>query len=563
MLAISQFGDKPTVYDMFDSLESTIKCKTNELARYLTPPRATKIDLTTSLIPSDIGTVTPMDVSLFEESPTATSVTTCATLRTTKTSPSSSETNHNVDCKLDKNASIFSPFIPQLVSELQLAFSTSSIENILKNILYNLHSNKPPSRVSSKIPPELEKHLTSYETKLTSIDESLIKIIHQQNQALLHQNQITQNLLQATQNLILHQQNQSSPPTPTSSDSSRTKKKRSKSASANKTSSQWFDNRMKHHSSSSSSDESTVDSRTLPPILPTLDKSTYSPPSEIRNLKQSRLRKKYNNSKKRNKSPSVIFSSSPNDIQHKRTPSPLSYKILESDSEEYKIKNYLQLPILSDILLKVLDKESADTFSYHMPLLDDFMQLHIIDFIELFCNWINIPRRDEDLIKKLQHTVRAKDKTISTLKKLVLTKPSIDTSVESSTPVDKSSSVSTSSDQPHHLHRINSDSDSDDYPSKISSNKHEINPIINSTTVEHESRSTNEPDIDPFNHEFDDQYEQVFQDGVEQTLNQLGYFDDDFPRYTEKDMHETFQDGRELGIEETIDNQDCIERDRR
>lgn len=166
-----------------------------------------------------------MDVSLFEESPTATSVTTCATLRTTENSSPS----HNADCNLNKNASIFSPFIPQLVSELQSTFSTSSIENILKNILYTLHSNKRPSTVLSKIPPELERYLNSYKTKLTSINESL-------NKLLLQQNQVTQNLLQATQNLILHQQNQSNTPTPTCSTSSR--KKRSNSPSFDKTTNQ-------------------------------------------------------------------------------------------------------------------------------------------------------------------------------------------------------------------------------------------------------------------------------------------------------------------------------------
>lgn len=70
MLAISEFVELPTIYSLFDSIKSAFKSKTIELAEYLTPPRNNKIDLEVLLISSDVSTtVTPIDISLYNEHP--------------------------------------------------------------------------------------------------------------------------------------------------------------------------------------------------------------------------------------------------------------------------------------------------------------------------------------------------------------------------------------------------------------------------------------------------------------------------------------------------------------
>ena len=334
---------------------------------------------------------------------------------------------------------------------------------------------------------------------------------------------------------------------------------------------------MKQHSSPSSSDKYKVDFRkSSPSPLPSLDQITYSTPSEIRTTKKSKLRNKFNRHKKNDPSISSTVESSKESSSKEETKAPtkvphrLSYHMSDTDSEEYKVK-YHKLPILSNLLLQVVDNKSAEAFCYQM---DDsfnlFLQLNDIDFREIY-GLINIYWRDKDKIKILQRNVKAKNKTVSTIKKLVFTKISNTSKLSdiiTPAPIDTASSILTSSSSTNIEStplNTNSYSDKEHHFYKKSSIPNEnITPLINNISVPNHLNkdSTNETNLFSFN----EQYQQIndeFHEGYDQKCYEIGEFNDDFPRYTEDDMYESFQDSHELGIEETIDNHNCIERDRR
>jgi len=108
--------------------------------------------------------------------------------------------------------------------------------------------------------------------------------------------------------------------------------------------------------------------------------------------------------------------------------------------------------------------------------------------------------------------------------------------------------------------------DSDDDYSKPSFNP-KITPIINSTSNNYNSTSSNSPNESENefskNSSYDEQLHDEFTEGYEQKAYEIGEYDKDYPKYNEDDLQEAIKYGCNIGIEETYDNSEKIQHDRR
>merc|ERR1712129_61195 len=105
------------------------------------------------------------------------------------------------------------------------------------------------------------------------------------------------------------------------------------------------------------------------------------------------------------------------------------------------------------------------------------------------------------------------------------------------------------------------DSNSDDYQTKKSSNHHKFPPIINATSVKDNSSSPNKPSkYSSTDSSYDQQHEEIFHEGINQNRYHNGEFDPDYPKYIEDDIRDAINHGCDIGIEETLDNYNNIER---
>merc|ERR1711933_557201 len=124
---------------------------------------------------------------------------------------------------------------------------------------------------------------------------------------------------------------------------------------------------------------------------------------------------------------------------------------------------------------------------------------------------------------------------------------------------------------------------SDDYSPYVPNNntskeQGNIVPVIHNITQSHHDTTEEDSDMSLLNettpdvnemdddtiHQHEDNFEQmheVFQDGVEQTLYEQGYFDDNAQIYTRDDLNDAIDYGRDIGIEDAINNQHEIKQD--
>ena len=148
MLRLTQFAEIVTVYDIFNSTESTLTTKRNKLAAYLTPPRAHKIARKQSLILSDMTTVTPMGVSFYKESPSINtsknilpSLKASLVLQSLLLPETPSRTQQYLTLHKTLSTFTYKTLLKQLTTptssilSLILSKPPSYIENVLKNIL--------------------------------------------------------------------------------------------------------------------------------------------------------------------------------------------------------------------------------------------------------------------------------------------------------------------------------------------------------------------------------------------------------------------------------------------
>jgi len=128
------------------------------------------------------------------------------------------------------------------------------------------------------------------------------------------------------------------------------------------------------------------------------------------------------------------------------------------------------------------------------------------------------------------------------------------------TKIEKHKSSSTPSTKLNYIY----DSNSDDYQTKKSPTYHKIVPIINTTSVRDTSSSQNQQkEYSTTDYSYDQQHKEIFQEGINQNQYNNGEFNEDYKNYTEDNIQDAIDYGREIGIEDTYNNLNNIERNER